>query len=177
MRGKPLADRIRSVVAEEVRAIGHIGLVTVLVGDDPASDIYIRLKHKAAEEAGFDTTDLRLPASTPEHALLAKLKELNDSDDVDAILVQLPLPDHLDGVVGARLPNPYGLRTLSSATGPMTADATRWLQCARPVPKVPGSLRSAMWWVPHWQGRRTVFCTPMPARKSGLLLPKPTPRN
>jgi methylenetetrahydrofolate dehydrogenase (NADP+) / methenyltetrahydrofolate cyclohydrolase len=96
MRGKPLADRIRSVVAEEVRAIGHIGLVTVLVGDDPASDIYIRLKHKAAEEAGFDTTDVRLPETTSEHELLAKLKELNDSDDVDAILVQLPLPDHLD---------------------------------------------------------------------------------
>ena len=96
MRGKPLADRIRSVVAEEVRAIGHIGLVTLLVGDDPASDIYIRLKHKAAEEAGFDTTDLRLPETTSEHELLAKLKELNDSDDVDAILVQLPLPDHLD---------------------------------------------------------------------------------
>jgi methylenetetrahydrofolate dehydrogenase (NADP+)/methenyltetrahydrofolate cyclohydrolase len=96
MRGKPLADRIRSVVTEEVRAIGHIGLVTVLVGDDPASEIYIRLKHKAAEEAGFDTTDLRLPETTSQHELLAKLKELNDSDDVDAILVQLPLPDHLD---------------------------------------------------------------------------------
>ena len=96
MRGKPLADRIRSVVAEEVRAIGHIGLVTLLVGDDPASDIYIRLKHKAAEEAGFDTTDLRLRETTSELELLAKLKELNDADDVDAILVQLPLPDHLD---------------------------------------------------------------------------------
>jgi methylenetetrahydrofolate dehydrogenase (NADP+)/methenyltetrahydrofolate cyclohydrolase len=96
MRGKPLAERIRSVVAEEVRTIGHIGLVTVLVGDDPASDLYIRLKHKAAVEAGFDTTDLRLPADTPEADLLAKLVELNASDDVDAILVQLPLPDHLD---------------------------------------------------------------------------------
>jgi len=96
MRGKPLADRIRSVVAEEVRAVGHIGLVTVLVGDDPASDLYIRLKHKAAVEAGFDTTDLRLPETTSQHDLLAKLAELNASDDVDAILVQLPLPDHLD---------------------------------------------------------------------------------
>ena len=54
MKGKPLADRIRAEVAEEVRAIGHIGLVTVLVGDDPASEVYIRLKHKAAVEAGFD---------------------------------------------------------------------------------------------------------------------------
>jgi methylenetetrahydrofolate dehydrogenase (NADP+)/methenyltetrahydrofolate cyclohydrolase len=96
MRGKPLADRIRAEVAEEVRALGHIGLVTVLVGDDPASDVYIRLKHKAAVEAGFDATDLRLPATTSEAELLAKLAGLNASDEVDAILVQLPLPDHLD---------------------------------------------------------------------------------
>lgn len=96
MKGKPLAERIRAEVAEEVRAIGHIGLVTVLVGDDPASDVYIRLKHKAAVEAGFDATDLRLPAATSEHDLLAKLNELNASDDVDAILVQLPLPKHID---------------------------------------------------------------------------------
>jgi methylenetetrahydrofolate dehydrogenase (NADP+)/methenyltetrahydrofolate cyclohydrolase len=96
MRGKPLADRIRAEVAEEVRALGHIGLVTVLVGDDPASDVYIRLKHKAAVEAGFDATDLRLPAATSEAELLAKLDGLNASDEVDAILVQLPLPDHLD---------------------------------------------------------------------------------
>ena len=64
MRGKPLAERIRAEVAEEVRSIGQIGLVTVLVGDDPASEIYIRLKHKAAVEAGFDANDLRLPADT-----------------------------------------------------------------------------------------------------------------
>jgi len=96
MKGKPLAERIRAEVAEEVRALGHIGLVTVLVGDDPASDVYIRLKHKAAVEAGFDATDLRLPAETTEADLLAKLDELNASDDVDAILVQLPLPKHID---------------------------------------------------------------------------------
>jgi methylenetetrahydrofolate dehydrogenase (NADP+)/methenyltetrahydrofolate cyclohydrolase len=96
MRGKELAGRIRAEVAEQVKHVGHIGLVTVLVGDDPASDVYIRLKHKAAVEAGFDATDLRLPAETTEEELLAKLAELNGSDDVDAILVQLPLPDHLD---------------------------------------------------------------------------------
>ena len=70
MKGKPLADRIRAEVAEEVRAIGHIGLVTVLVGDDPASEVYIRLKHKAAVEAGFDATDLRLPTETTQQELL-----------------------------------------------------------------------------------------------------------
>jgi methylenetetrahydrofolate dehydrogenase (NADP+)/methenyltetrahydrofolate cyclohydrolase len=96
MRGKPLADRIRAEVAEEVRTIGRIGLVTVLVGEDPASEVYIRLKHKAAVEAGFDTTDLRLPATIAEEDLLARIAELNASDDVDAILVQLPLPAGLD---------------------------------------------------------------------------------
>src|SRR3954452_23940851 len=96
MKGKPLADRIRAEVAEEVRALGHVGLVTVLVGDDPASEVYIRLKHKAATEAGFDATDLRLPAETTEADLLGRLSELNASDDVDAILVQLPLPGGLD---------------------------------------------------------------------------------
>ena len=96
MRGKPLADRIRADVAEQVRAIGHVGLITVLVGDDPASEVYIRLKHKAANEGGFDAVDVRLPAETSEESLLARLAELNASDEVDGILVQLPLPDHID---------------------------------------------------------------------------------
>jgi methylenetetrahydrofolate dehydrogenase (NADP+)/methenyltetrahydrofolate cyclohydrolase len=106
MRGKPLADRIRAEVAEEVRAVGRIGLVTVLVGDDPASEVYIRLKHKAAVEAGFETTDLRLPATIAEEELLAKIAQLNESDEVDAILVQLPLPGGLDEerVIRAVLP-------------------------------------------------------------------------
>jgi methylenetetrahydrofolate dehydrogenase (NADP+) / methenyltetrahydrofolate cyclohydrolase len=96
MRGKPLADRIRARVADEVAAIGHIGLVTVLVGDDPASEVYIRLKHKAATEAGFDTNDIRLLAETSEEELHTLLADLNASDDVDAILVQLPLPGQID---------------------------------------------------------------------------------
>src|SRR5947199_8967818 len=96
MKGKPLADRIRAEVAEEVRAIGHIGLVTVLVGDDPASEVYIRLKQKAAAEAGIDATDLRIDASISEDELLARVSELNADAAVDAILVQLPLPDHID---------------------------------------------------------------------------------
>src|SRR3954466_6399689 len=96
MKGKPLADRIRAEVAEEVLQLGHVGLVTVLVGDDLASEVYIKLKHKAATEAGFDATDLRLPEQTTEEELLAKLDELNSSEEVDAILVQLPLPDQID---------------------------------------------------------------------------------
>ena len=115
MKGKPLADRIRAEVAEDVRAIGHIGLVTVLVGDDPASEVYIRLKHKAAVEAGIDATDLRLPDETSEDDLLAKVEELNADAEVDAILVQLPLPKHIDEakVIRARRPG-EGRRRLSS---------------------------------------------------------------
>ena len=96
IKGKPIAERIRAQVAEDVAAIGHIGLVTVLVGDDTASDVYIRLKHKAAVEAGIDATDLRLPTETSEADLLAKVEELDADPDVDAILVQLPLPEQID---------------------------------------------------------------------------------
>jgi methylenetetrahydrofolate dehydrogenase (NADP+) / methenyltetrahydrofolate cyclohydrolase len=96
IKGKPIAERIRAEVAEQVKEIGHIGLVTVLVGDDPASDVYIRLKHKAAVEAGIEATDLRLPAEISEDELLAKVAELDADPQVDAILVQLPLPDHID---------------------------------------------------------------------------------
>ena len=96
IKGKPIAERIRAQVAEDVAAIGHIGLVTVLVGDDPASDVYIRLKHKAAVAAGIDATDLRLPEETTEAELLAKVEELDADPEVDAILVQLPLPKQID---------------------------------------------------------------------------------
>lgn len=96
IKGKPIAERIRAEVAEQVQAIGHIGLVTVLVGDDPASEVYIRLKHKAALEAGFDARDVRLPAETSEEELLATVTALNADDAIDAILVQLPLPAHID---------------------------------------------------------------------------------
>lgn len=96
MLGKPLAERIRAEVAEEVSAFGEIGLATVLVGDDPASHVYVNSKHKAATEAGFRARDLRLPDDVSEDELLAHVEELNDDDEVDAILVQLPLPDGID---------------------------------------------------------------------------------
>ncbi len=96
IKGKPIADRIRAEVAEEVAGLGHVGLVTVLVGEDPASEVYIRLKHKAATEAGFDARDIRLPADISAEELLERVAELNADDEVDAMLVQLPLPDHID---------------------------------------------------------------------------------
>jgi len=96
MKGKPLAERIRAQVAELVTSLGSVGLATVLVGEDPASQIYIRLKQKAAAEAGILATDLRLPGEISEEELLARVGELNADDAVDGMLVQLPLPDHID---------------------------------------------------------------------------------
>jgi methylenetetrahydrofolate dehydrogenase (NADP+)/methenyltetrahydrofolate cyclohydrolase len=94
--GKAIAARIREEVAGEVRDLGHVGLATVLVGDDAASDIYIRLKQKAAAEVGIEAQDLRLPAETSEEKLLGIVAGLNADDAVDGILVQLPLPEHID---------------------------------------------------------------------------------
>jgi methylenetetrahydrofolate dehydrogenase (NADP+)/methenyltetrahydrofolate cyclohydrolase len=96
MDGKALAERIRSEVAEEVRVLGGVGLATVLAGDDPASEIYIRRKHEAAEAAGFRSSDVRLPATISETDLLERVAALNADDSVDALLVQLPLPDGID---------------------------------------------------------------------------------
>ena len=96
MDGRALAARIRAQVAEEVEQLGGLGLATVLVGDDPASDIYIKRKHKAAEEVGIRSNDIRLPAETSEDDLLELLAELNADDETDGILVQLPLPDQID---------------------------------------------------------------------------------
>jgi methylenetetrahydrofolate dehydrogenase (NADP+)/methenyltetrahydrofolate cyclohydrolase len=103
MDGKALAEEIRAEVREEVAALGGLGLATVLVGDDPASDIYIRRKHEAAREVGIRSTDIRLPAETAQGELLERVAALNADDSVDGILVQLPLPGHLDEaqVVGA----------------------------------------------------------------------------
>jgi methylenetetrahydrofolate dehydrogenase (NADP+)/methenyltetrahydrofolate cyclohydrolase len=96
MDGKALAERIRAEVAEEVRELGEVGLTTVLVGDDPASEIYIRRKQEAAREAGILSRDYRLAEDTTEEELLALVAELNADDAVDGILVQLPLPPHID---------------------------------------------------------------------------------
>ena len=94
--GKAIAARIREEVAGEVRELGHVGLATVLVGDDAASETYIRLKHKAAVEVGIEARDLRLPADIGEEELLGIVAGLNADEAVDGILVQLPLPDHID---------------------------------------------------------------------------------
>jgi methylenetetrahydrofolate dehydrogenase (NADP+)/methenyltetrahydrofolate cyclohydrolase len=94
--GKALGAKVREEVAVSVAELGHVGLATVLVGDDPASHIYIDLKQKAAQQAGMEARDLKLPTDLSEDELLATIAELNADDAVDGLLVQLPLPDHID---------------------------------------------------------------------------------
>ena len=96
MDGKALAERIRAEVAAEVEELGEVGLTTVLVGDDPASEIYIRRKQEAAREVGILSRDYRLAEDTTEEDLLELVAQLNADDAVDGILVQLPLPSHID---------------------------------------------------------------------------------
>jgi methylenetetrahydrofolate dehydrogenase (NADP+)/methenyltetrahydrofolate cyclohydrolase len=96
MDGKALAERIRREVADEVTELGEVGLTTILVGDDPASEIYIRRKQVAAKEVGILARDYRLAEATTEQELLKLISELNGDDKVDGILVQLPLPSQID---------------------------------------------------------------------------------
>ncbi len=95
--GKALAEKVRAQVAEDVAAFGEpVCLATILVGDDPASHIYVSKKHDASHEAGIDSRDHRFPSDTAESEVLEVIAELNADDDVDGILVQLPLPEHMD---------------------------------------------------------------------------------
>jgi methylenetetrahydrofolate dehydrogenase (NADP+) / methenyltetrahydrofolate cyclohydrolase len=90
--GAALAAKVRAGLKDEVARLGGLGLATVLVGDDPASHLYITRKHEAAKELGIETIDHRLPAETSEEEVLELLRELNDDPDVDGILPQLPMP-------------------------------------------------------------------------------------
>jgi methylenetetrahydrofolate dehydrogenase (NADP+)/methenyltetrahydrofolate cyclohydrolase len=95
--GKALAERVRAEVKEDAAGLGEeIGLATVLVGDDPASHVYIRIKHRTAREVGIRTIDRRLPEDTSENDLVDLVAELNEDDSIDGILVQTPLPSQID---------------------------------------------------------------------------------
>jgi methylenetetrahydrofolate dehydrogenase (NADP+)/methenyltetrahydrofolate cyclohydrolase len=98
--GKGIAADIRAEIREQIqarRAAGHRapGLAVILVGQDPASQIYVRNKRLACEEAGIVSRSHDLPAGTPESELLALIDALNADPDIDGILVQLPLPAHI----------------------------------------------------------------------------------
>ena len=97
MDGKALAERVRGEVAQDVQGLDRpVGLATVLVGDDPASEIYVSSKQKACREVGIEPFDHHLPSDTTEDELLRLVGRLNADERVTGILCQLPLPEQID---------------------------------------------------------------------------------
>jgi len=99
--GRELANEMREEIREGAEALlaetgVKPGLATVLVGDDPASHQYVRMKGKAAEKAGFHSRQITLPGNTPHDELLGVVEGLNADPEIHGILVQLPLPDQID---------------------------------------------------------------------------------
>ena len=99
--GKAVSARVKEEIAKETAALKekygiNIGLAVVIVGDDPASRIYVNNKKKACEAVGFESYEYALSADTTQEELLALVDKLNNDDKVNGILVQLPLPKHLD---------------------------------------------------------------------------------
>jgi len=129
MDGKFVAAEVKRDVSDRVKRLQQQGvrpwLSTVLVGDDPASATYLRAKHKASEEVGIKSENHHLPSNTPQDKLEALIDQLNHDDRVHGILVQLPLPKHLeeDRAIGKLDPDkdvdglhPVNLGKLASGT-------------------------------------------------------------
>lgn len=101
LEGRPVADQIKQEVSEEVAALHHKQgfkpcLAAVLVGEDDASAVYVRNKIRTCAEVGLLSEQFNLPAATTTEQLLALLQDLNSNENIDGILVQLPLPDQID---------------------------------------------------------------------------------
>jgi methylenetetrahydrofolate dehydrogenase (NADP+)/methenyltetrahydrofolate cyclohydrolase len=109
--GKAIAARLRAEVAREVeafveRAPRRPGLATVLVGEDPGSAVYVAGKQRACAEVGMVPFDIRLPGDVSFEQVAEELHRLNEDDDVSGVLLQLPVPGHLDGPALASLVDP-----------------------------------------------------------------------
>lgn len=109
--GKALAAQVRREVADEVKQLKAKGIVpglaVIIVGDDPASRVYVNNKKKDCSDVGIYSEEIALPADTPQDQLLALVKSLNNRSDINGILCQLPLPAHIDeeAVIAAISPN------------------------------------------------------------------------
>jgi methylenetetrahydrofolate dehydrogenase (NADP+)/methenyltetrahydrofolate cyclohydrolase len=101
LSGKDVASVVREQVAADVADLAasgtDVGLATLLVGDDPASHIYVSYKHKDARAVGIESIDVQLPQDATQSDVLGAVDELNQRTDVSGLIVQLPLPDGLDG--------------------------------------------------------------------------------
>lgn len=110
LSGKDVAAAVRGEVAARVQALAaqgkRVGLATVLVGDDPASHVYVRNKHRAAKAVGMDSFDLTLPASASQAAVEELIASVNADDAIDGMILQLPLPEGLDGEAAVELIDP-----------------------------------------------------------------------
>ena len=111
LSGNTVAAAVRADVAERVAVLRQrgrsVGLATVLVGDDPGSQVYVRNKHRAAEAAGIVSIDRRLPASASQADVEAVIGELSADDRVSGMIVQLPLPDGLNGALAVEMVDPH----------------------------------------------------------------------
>ena len=99
--GKHLANQIKAEIAEDVKRIKAEGgktphLAAVLIGENPASQSYVRSKVRSCEQVGFDSTLIQHPSTISEDDLLQIVEDLNNNPDIDGFIVQLPLPDHID---------------------------------------------------------------------------------
>ncbi len=101
LSGKEVAATVRAEVAERVAGLAgrgkSVGLATVLVGEDPASEVYVRSKHRAAEKAGMLSFDFHLPSEATQADVEREVHKLNEDDRIDGMIVQMPLPAGLDG--------------------------------------------------------------------------------
>lgn len=98
--GKAISKQVKDEVREEVKKLNQegitVGLAVVIVGNNPASRVYVNSKKKACEELGIISEEYALPEETSQEQLLELVKKLNDKEDINGILVQLPLPSHID---------------------------------------------------------------------------------
>ncbi len=94
--GKRIAAEMREALKERVKSLGHVGLAVIIVGENPASKVYVRNKEKACIEAGIHSEVIALPETTEQDELLERIRALNLDSKIHGILVQLPLPAHID---------------------------------------------------------------------------------
>ena len=110
LSGTTVATAVRADVADRVTALRQrgrgVGLATLLVGNDPGSQVYVRNKHRAAEAAGIRSTDRRLSEMASQGEVEAAIEDLNADDHVSGMIVQLPLPDGLDGAAAVETVDP-----------------------------------------------------------------------
>jgi len=158
--GKATAQAVQAEVASAVASLkekhGVIpGLAAVLVGDNPASAIYVRNKARACADVGMYAETFHLPKDTPREALLSLIRRLNDDQRFHGILIQLPLPDHLDEIEAMSLVNPYkDVDCLHPTNVGLLAQGR-----ARFIPATPGGVQQILLrYGYNPDGKRVVIC-------------------